>query len=117
MMNLPMVDRIAHALLYEGYILYPYRASSVKNQLRFNFGVVYPRAYAEAQSGNDASAMQTQCLVSGSESSLLEISIRFLRVVERAAGEGGEPGAAPSANGERIPESWQEAVECRVDLP
>ena len=59
-MNLLSVDRIVHALLYEGYILYPYRASSVKNRMRFNFGVLYPRQYAEAQSEADACTMQTE---------------------------------------------------------
>ena len=96
-MNLKAVDRIVNALLYEGYILYPYRASSVKNRLRFNFGIVYPKAYAEAQSGNDACSMQTQCLVNGGES--LEICVRFLRLIESDR------------------EGWQEAMECRVDLP
>ncbi len=103
-MNLAAVDRIANALLYEGYILYPYRASAVKNKLRFNFGVVYPRTYAEAQSGNDAWKMQTQCLAEGGPDASLQIRVRFLRIVDRAAGEAGE-------------ENWQEAVECRVDLP
>jgi hypothetical protein len=39
-MNLAMVDKIAKAVLYEGYMLYPYRPSSVKNQQRWNFGVL-----------------------------------------------------------------------------
>jgi hydrogenase maturation protease len=95
-MNLPAVDRIVNALLYEGYILYPYRASSVKNRLRFNFGVVYPKAYAEAQSGNDACSMQTQCLVNGGDS--LAVCVRFLRLIESGC------------------DGWQEAIECRVDL-
>ena len=30
---------IADAVLYEGYLLYPYRASSSKNQVRWQFGV------------------------------------------------------------------------------
>jgi hypothetical protein len=121
--NLRSVDRIVNALLYEGYILYPYRASSVKNRLRFNFGVVYPRPYAEAQSGHDAWSMQTQCLASGGATASLEICVRFLRIVDRVAGDYGESGneafrALPSlqVNGQ-IHESWQEAVECRVDLP
>jgi hypothetical protein len=122
-MNLPMVDRIVNALLYEGYILYPYRASAVKNQLRFNFGVVYPRAYAEAQSGSDAWTIQTECLADGGSAASLEIRVRFLRVVDRVVGEGGEPGGPPfRATGVlrvdgHVHENWQEAVECRVDLP
>ena len=45
-MNLAMVDQITKALLYEGYMLYPYRPSSVKNQQRWNFGVVFPQSYS-----------------------------------------------------------------------
>ena len=37
-MNLERVDQIAKAVLYEGYMLYPYRPSSVKNRQRWNFG-------------------------------------------------------------------------------
>ena len=40
-----LVDRIAGALLYEGYLLYPYRPS-VKNRHRWTFGGLYPPAYA-----------------------------------------------------------------------
>ena len=106
-MNLPMVERIVSALLYEGYLLYPYRASAVKNQMRFNFGVVYPPAYVEAQSGNDACTIETQCLVTGGASTRLAISVRFLRMANRSGS--GAPG------GHIL--NWQEAAEDRVDLP
>ena len=39
---------VADAVLYEGYVLYPYRASSRKNQVRFQWGVLTPRAFAAA---------------------------------------------------------------------
>ena len=45
-MNLAPVEAIVKAVLYEGYILYPYRASNVKNRQRWTFGGVYPRDYA-----------------------------------------------------------------------
>ena len=61
-MNTKLVDDIASAVLYEGYLLYPYRASAIKNKQRWNFGVLYPREYAEKQSGADAWKMQTECL-------------------------------------------------------
>ena len=64
-MNAALVDGIVKAVLYEGYMLYPYRPSAVKNRQRFNFGVIYPRAYSEAQGGTDAWTMQTECLVLG----------------------------------------------------
>ena len=53
-MNQALVDQIVDAVLYEGYILYPYRPS-VKNQQRWTFGGLYPRAYCFAQVKLDAS--------------------------------------------------------------
>jgi len=35
-------------------------SSAVKNQQRWNFGVISPESYATAQRGNDKSAMRTQ---------------------------------------------------------
>ena len=52
LMNLGVVEQIAKAVLYEGYMLYPYRPSSVKNQQRWNFGVLCPQSYSEAQKGS-----------------------------------------------------------------
>ena len=61
-MNLPLVNEVVEAVLYEGYILYPYRASAKKNRQRFTFGRVYPRAYSEAQKGAEPFVMTTQCV-------------------------------------------------------
>ena len=33
---------IADAVLWEGYVLYPYRRSAAKNRIRFQWGVVGP---------------------------------------------------------------------------
>ena len=44
-MNLDAVRQIADAVLYEGYLLYPYRASAVKNRSRWQFGVLMPAGY------------------------------------------------------------------------
>ncbi|MGZ5020697.1 MAG: hypothetical protein ACXWAV_09720, partial [Chthoniobacterales bacterium] len=63
-MNRDLVDKVVNAVLYEGYILYPYRASSKKNQReRFTFGRVYPKDYSDAQNGAEPCVMQTECLV------------------------------------------------------
>jgi hypothetical protein len=77
------VEKIADAVLYEGYLLYPYRSSAVKNQQRFNFGVLYPREYCAQNPGSDACEMQVECLVHGSAAATVEIKIRFLQLVER----------------------------------
>ena len=84
LVNAAMVDGIVKAVLYEGYMLYPYRPSAVKNRQRFNFGVVYPQAYSEAQGGTDACMMQTECLVQGDEDAECVVSVRFLRMVARS---------------------------------
>jgi hypothetical protein len=76
------VEKIAAAVLYEGYVLWPYRRSAQKNQKRWTFGGVYPRAYSENAGTNDHWLMQTQCLVVG-EKPIVEVKIRFLHVVER----------------------------------
>ena len=86
-MNLERVEKIAEAVLYEGYMLYPYRASAVKNQQRWNFGVLCPRTYSEQQNGSDAWMMQTECLLESGASTRLNIEIRFLQIVNRTIGK------------------------------
>jgi hypothetical protein len=129
-MNLAMVDKIAKAVLYEGYMLYPYRPSSVKNQQRWNFGVLCPQSYSEAQNGSEAWTMQTECLVEGSSLTGLEVQVRFLQLVARSVGELNAPvselppGEPPESrvveklavNG-RIYQPWQEAIERELSLP
>jgi len=100
-MNTQLIDAIAKAVLYEGYMLYPYRPSSVKNRQRFNFGVLYPKPYSEAQTGSDAWMMQTECLVQGAVPAI-EVRVRFLKLVARTVREQTEPACAPS----RRPYRW-----------
>src|ERR671914_1679102 len=78
--------KIAEAVLYEGYILWPYRRSAKKNQQRWTFGGVHPRAYSEARGEDDPWIMQTECLVLGDEETTVEVQVRFLHVTERKVG-------------------------------
>jgi hypothetical protein len=124
-----LVDRIVKAVLYEGYMLYPYRPSAVKNRQRFNFGVVYPRGYSEAQGGTDAWTMQTQCLVRGNFETNCLVRVRFLRLVTRSIGRLQAPSSEPSSvtegtieivdrlevNGKTF-QPWQEAVEEVIEV-
>ena len=73
---------VADAILYEGYLLYPYRQSSRKNQARFQFGVLMPPAYA-AVDEFEPSASQTECLAEGRDEDRLQILIRYLHVQRR----------------------------------
>ena len=72
------VEKIAAAVLYEGYLLWPYRRSALKNQKRWNFGCVFPRTFSERAKTGDPWQMQTQCLVSGKDPSIV-VKVKFLQ--------------------------------------
>jgi hydrogenase maturation protease len=129
-MNLSLVEQVARAVLYEGYILYPYRASAVKNRQRWNFGVLSPPAFSFAGGENDPHKMQTQCLLLGAKDAAVDIRIRFLHLVTREIGKLPEPLAELAVNAEpahsvveslevdgKIFQAWQEAEERDVFLP
>ncbi|HZZ71821.1 MAG TPA: hypothetical protein VFE24_06180 [Pirellulales bacterium] len=61
-MNFAPADQIARAVLYEGYVLYPYRASAIKNRQRFNFGVLSPRG-SETLDPHLKGVFQAECLI------------------------------------------------------
>jgi hypothetical protein len=111
---------VADAVLYEGYVLYPYRASSAKNQLRWQFGVLTPRTYSEAD-GSERWSTRTECLMAPGPDPQLTVRIRCLQVQHRAVeapGAGGVfvPAGALDVAGVRYVD-WDEAVEQIVDLP
>src|ERR1700739_1609208 len=94
LMNRALVDRIADAVLYEGYILYPYRPS-VKNRQRWTFGGLYPEAWCrERGAGADAAGNQTACLVAGAPETAFEAVVRFLHLTARQVGAYDPPLAA-----------------------
>jgi hydrogenase maturation protease len=131
-MNRALVDRIANAVLYEGYILYPYRPS-MKNRQRWTFGGLYPEDYVRTYDSGDASGNQTECLVCGTPETTIEAVVRFLHLTARLIGEAvGTPSCSdaprPVADldsfwpvetlrvGEQLFHSWQEAEEREVAL-
>lgn len=93
-MNIKLIEDIAAAVLYEGYLLYPYRASAVKNRQRWNFGVLYPPAYVK-QSGSDASIMQTECLLRAMPEAIPKVRARFLHLTPHISGGQEWQGAMP----------------------
>ncbi len=91
---------LADAVMYEGYMLWPYRPSALKNQRRWTFGCVFPPAWT-AVHPDDACLMQTQVLVDGEPS----VTVRFLD--ERASSTRVGPGTFASgvvevSRGERL---------------
>jgi hypothetical protein len=129
-MNPVRVEKIAEAVLYEGYMLYPYRASAVKNQQRWNFGVLCPRSYSESQNGTEAWSMQTECLLQADSSARLNVKVRFLQIVNRTIGSLARPmrelpqDAEPELEivdrlevGGQAYVPWQEAAEREAAAP
>jgi hypothetical protein len=124
-MNRSVADRVADAVLYEGYILYPYRPS-VKNRQRWTFGGLYPEAYCRQTGGSEASENRTECLVRGDADTTIEVVVRFLHLTARQVGEYDPSSAAwPDVEpafrpvealrvGDRTFHTWQEAEEREV---
>jgi hypothetical protein len=74
------IEQIANAVLYEGFLLYPYRLSSVKNRHRWNFGVLYPEPFG-GRFGERAKA-QTECLLEAGPGAALDVKVRFLQLMD-----------------------------------
>jgi hypothetical protein len=108
------VRAIADAMLYEGYLLWPYRRSATKNQRRWTFGGVYPRGHAERHP-DDPWTMRTELLLESGDPDRVQVSVRFLQVVARQVYAGSEPVDELTAGGRRHL-SWDEAVEREVTL-
>jgi hypothetical protein len=97
--NLESVRNIADAVLYEGYILYPYRASAQKNHSRWQFGVVMAPGYAAADP-SEISFTQAECVLEHTGEPVVRVILRFLQVQRRTAGD----------------QTWDEAIEREVEI-
>jgi hypothetical protein len=112
-----LAARIADAVLFEGYVLYPYRASSAKNRYRFTFGVLAPRVWSE-QGGCDPWWLETQLLVRGAKprvSARLRFMCVVARRIERFDGEGFEPVSELVVSGRTLL-PWEEGEVRAIDF-
>jgi hydrogenase maturation protease len=100
------IRRLTDAVLYEGYILWPYRRSALKNQQRWTWGGVFPPSHNDAHP-DDRASIRVDCLVEADTVPAVDVRVRFLQVVERALED---------AQGRRVEKleghlAWDEAVE------
>jgi hydrogenase maturation protease len=111
---------VADTVLYEGYVLYPYRASAQKNQLRWQFGVLAPRNYA-VSSGAERWSMRSEVVVDPGELPRLTVRIRCLQIQHRTV-EGSPDGGQSYSTVESLDLDgatvvpWDEAVDREVDI-
>ncbi|MEV7617408.1 hypothetical protein [Streptomyces sp. NPDC089799] len=109
--------QVADAVLFEGYVLYPYRASAAKNRLRWQFGVLVPPAWGPAH--GEHSAAQTQLLMEPRGAAELAVELRFLHAMRRTvqrAGPGGFSDTDALHLADRVLVPWDEAAEERVEF-
>lgn len=117
-MSVDVARSIADTVLFEGYMLYPYRANDAKNQVRWQFGVLAPPAFAAADPSERAH-LQADCLLEGRDIGLT-VRVRFLQVqrrtVERATATGFEQvGSLDVGDATYLP--WDEAVVHESTVP
>lgn len=110
--------QVADAVLFEGYVLYPYRASAAKNRLRWQFGVLVPPAWAPEQ--GEHCLQQTELLMEPKGDATLAVELRFLhaqrRTVQQAAPDGTFTDVEELHLADRVLVPWDEGTEERVEL-
>jgi hypothetical protein len=109
---------VADTVLYEGYVLYPYRASAAKNQVRWQFGVLAPEAVAAAV--GERSTCRTECLLQSQGDATIEVRLRFLQVearqVQASTADGDFTPVASLETGGRIHTTFEGGIEHEIDL-
>jgi hypothetical protein len=66
------VAAVADAVLFEGYLLYPYRATAQKNRLRWQFGVLTPEA-----DGSEPTRNRMECLLEPGRDGGTQLHVRL----------------------------------------
>lgn len=127
-MNIDGIKKIADAVLYEGHLLYPYRASALKNRKRWNFGVLVPDRYHRVYPESDPCSIRTECLIEARPETVIELKVRFLHLVRRRVGRLLEPlgnlRSGPAFHfvdslqvGAQLYQSFDETVKRELDVP
>ncbi len=130
-MNRALAQQVADAVLYEGYMLYPYRPSAIKNRQRWSFGILYPPQYPEVAAGTERCLMHSEILLESLGRADVRIELRFLHLLARrlaksAASSNAQSGVQTSAGNfqpvssllvgnDRI-EAWDEGVQRAVNF-
>jgi hypothetical protein len=71
------LEQLIDSLLFEGYALYPYTATSTKNSTPTPFGIVYPPVYA-ATLTSTYDHLELRCVLEAPSAAALSAEVRFL---------------------------------------
>lgn len=116
--RLAVARHVADAVLFEGYVLYPYRASAAKNRLRWQFGVLVPPSWTATAAEYDF--QHTELLMEPRRGATLSVEVRFLharrRTVQRVLPDGGFETVGELRLADRVIVPWDEGREERVRL-
>ena len=116
--RLAVARHVADAVLFEGYVLYPYRASAAKNRLRWQFGVLVPPAWTATAAEHDV--QRTELLMEPRRGATLSVEVRFLhaqrRTVQRVLPDGGFRTVGELRLADRVIVPWDEGREERIRL-
>jgi len=110
-MTVEAARAVADAVLYEGYLLYPYRASAAKNRSRWQFGVLGPPAAASPAFAEDPHMAMRCLLSSGVRTGSVTIHLRFLQLQARQVLDADCRPVSELHLGDETVLSWDEAVE------
>ncbi|MFJ1807099.1 MULTISPECIES: hypothetical protein [unclassified Streptomyces] len=113
-----LARQVADAVLFEGYVLYPYRASAAKNRLRWQFGVLVPPGWGADCEEHDF--QHTELLMEPKADATLSVEVRFLharrRTVQRVRPDGGFETVPELPLDDRVLVPWDEGNEERVEV-
>ncbi|MFK0255192.1 hypothetical protein [Streptomyces sp. NPDC090445] len=113
-----LARQVADAVLFEGYVLYPYRASAAKNRMRWQFGVLVPPAWGPRH--GEHSAQRTELVAEPRADASVAVELRFLHARRRTVEEARADGAFAAVPGLHLPDRvlvpWDEGCEERVGM-
>jgi len=104
------VAAVADAVLFEGYLLYPYRASAQKNRLRWQFGVLTPAGFP-----GEPDRSRTEVLLERRPGAVLQVRLRFLHLRSRTVHDADGLPVDELGDGDDRRFPWEEGVPREID--
>lgn len=81
------IAALANTVLFEGYCLYPYRPSALKNRRRWNFGTLWPEPWAQGHGEPSRAGVEILLETNTPDPARLAVLLRFLLAAESQPSE------------------------------